>query len=316
MRSSARYAVIRAPSTREPRRLLKLITNRPLFAITWAFVAATLFSMQDAMVKWMTVGLPLLQLMFARAAVAVPIMYLVMRARLGDRALRTGRPFAHTVRALTNISAFLCHYYAVTRMPLADAIAVSLSAPLFLTALSGIFLGEPADLRRKIALVVGFVGVVVVVQPTGDVDWIGVSAALLGSALFALLGIQNRYMSATESTELMVFYGALGFLILTGATMPWVWHTPSPTEAGLMLTLGLVSLSAQFSITHAFRFAPVYVIAPIEYVVILWAVFYGWLLFADLPTSVMLAGAAIIVGSGIYIAYLERPDGAGHDRRG
>ena len=125
--------------------------------------------MQDAMVKWMTVELPLLQLMFVRAAVAVPIMFVVMRVRFGDQALRTSRPFAHTIRALTNISAFLCHYYAVTRMPLADAIAISLSAPLFVTAMSGVFLGEPADLRRKIALVVGFVGVVVVVQPTGDV---------------------------------------------------------------------------------------------------------------------------------------------------
>lgn len=289
---------------------MKLITNRPLFAITWAFVAATLFSMQDAMVKWMTVELPLLQLMFARAAVAVPIMFVVLRVRFGDQALRTSRPFAHTIRALTNISAFLCHYYAVTRMPLADAIAISLSAPLFVIAMSGVFLGEPAGLRRKIALVVGFVGVVVVVQPTGDVEWIGVGAALLGSVLFAVLGIQNRYMSATESTELMVFYGALGFLIVTGVTMPQVWHPPSPAETGLMLTLGLVSLSAQVSITHAYRFAPVYVIAPIEYVVILWAVFYGWLLFSDLPTTVMLCGAAVIVGSGIYIARLERSDQA------
>ena len=260
------------------------------------------------MVKWLTVGLPLLQLMFVRAAVAVPLMYLVMRIRYGKGALYTSRPFAHTIRSLTNISAFLCHYYAVTRMPLADAIAISLSAPLFVTAMSGIFLGEPADLRRKIALVVGFIGVVVVVQPTGDVDWIGVGAALLGSVLFAVLAIQNRYMSATESTELLVFYGALGFLIVTGVSMPQVWTPPTSQGIVLMLTLGLVSLSAQFCITHAYRFAPVYVIAPIEYVVILWAVFYGWLLFADLPTTAMLLGSAVVIGSGIYIVRLERSD--------
>ena len=258
------------------------------------------------MVKWLTLGLPLFQLMFVRAAVAVPIMFVVMRIRYGDQALRTSRPIAHTVRALTNICAFLCHYYAVTRMPLADAVAISLSAPLFVTAMSGVVLGEPADLGRKIALVVGFVGVVVVVQPTGNVDWIGVGAALLGSALFAVLALQNRYMSSTESTELLVFYGALGFLIVTGVSMPQLWTPPSPKETALMLTLGLVSLSAQFCITHAYRFAPVYVIAPIEYVVILWAVFYGWLLFSDLPTVVMLLGSAVIIASGIYIVRVER----------
>ena len=285
---------------------MKLTTNRPLFAITWAFAAAALFSVQDAMVKWLTLGLPLFQLMFVRAAVAVPIMFVVMRVRFGDQALRTSRPIAHTVRALTNISAFLCHYYAVTRMPLADAVAISLSAPLFVTALSGVVLGEPADLRQKIALVVGFVGVVVVVQPTGNVDWIGVGAALLGSVLFAVLALQNRYLSATESTELLVFYGALGFLIVTGVAMPHMWIPPSPKETALMLTLGLVSLSAQFCITHSYRFAPVYVIAPIEYVVLVWAVFFGWVLFAELPTMVMLLGSAVVIGSGVYIVRLER----------
>lgn len=258
------------------------------------------------MVKWLTEGLPLLQLMFVRALVAVPLMYAVMRVVHGTKVLHTNRRLAHALRALTNISAFLCHYYAVTRMPLADAIAISLSAPLFVTAMSGIFLGEPADLRRKLALAVGFVGVVVVVQPTGDVDWIGVGAALLGSALFAVLAIQNRYMSITESTELMVFYGALGFLVVTGIAMPSVWIPPSPSEAALMVTLGLVSLGAQFCITHAYRFSPVYVIAPIEYIVILWAIFYGWLLFSELPTIPMLCGAMVVISSGVYIVRLER----------
>ena len=285
---------------------LKFAPHRPLFAVTWALVAVTLFSLQDAMVKWLTEGLPLLQLMFVRALVAVPLLYVVIRVLHGKKGLHTNRRFAHVVRALTNISAFLCHYYAVTRMPLADAIAISLSAPLFVTAMSGMFLGEPADLRRKCALAVGFAGVVVVVQPTGNVDWIGVGAALLGSALFAVLAIQNRYMSVTESTELMVFYGALGFLIVTGIAMPSVWIPPTAGETALMFTLGLVSLGAQFCITHSYRFAPVYVIAPIEYVVILWAIFYGWLLFSNLPTLPMLCGAVIVISSGIYIVRLAR----------
>lgn len=287
--------------------------NQPLAAISWAFAAAALFSIQDAMVKWLATSLPLLQLMFVRAAIAVPITLLVLRLRSGPGSLRTARPGAHFLRALTNIGAFLCHYFAVSRMPLADATAIALSAPLFLTAMSGIVLGEPADLRRKIAVAVGFIGVVVVVQPTGNVDWLGVGAALLGSALFAALAIANRHMSATESTGLMVFYGALGFLVVTGVTMPQVWQPPSDQELFLMLTLGLVSLAAQFCITHAYRFSPVFVVAPIEYVVILWAIFYGWILFGEFPTLLMLYGVVVVVGGGLYLVRLERNPEPRHD---
>ena len=280
--------------------------NSPLTAVTWAFVASMLFAAQDALVKWLTVAVPLLELMFVRGVMAVVILALVMRLRSGSSAFRTGRPGAQVLRAITNIAAFLCHYYAIIRMPLADATALALSAPLFVTVLSGVLLGEPADLRRKIILLVGFIGVIVVVQPTGEVDWIGVGSALLGSMLFALLAIQNRYLSVTESTELMVLYGALGFLIVTGATMPVVWQEPSPGAWLLMLGLGAISLSAVFCITHAYRFAPVFVIAPIEYLVILWAVFYGWLLFAELPTLTTLIGVTFVIASGVVIVRLER----------
>lgn len=283
-----------------------LTGNRPIIAVAWAFLAAALFSMQDALVKWLAVGLPLFQLMFVRALIAVPLMWIVMRVRYGPGSLRTRKPLEHSLRALTNISAFLCHYYAVSRMPLADAVAISLSAPLFVTALSGLVLREPADFKRKVALAIGFLGMLFVVQPTGEVDWVGVGAAILGSILFATLAIWSRYLSVTESTELMVFYGASGFLIVTGVTMPFVWQSPSGWELGLMIALSLISLSAQFSTTHSFRFAPVYVVAPVEYVVIIWAVFFGWVLFGQLPTFVMLLGAAIVIGGGLYIVQLER----------
>lgn len=258
------------------------------------------------MVKWLTVVLPLFQLMFVRSIVALLIIAIVLRLRFRRGAFRTTRPGRHALRAITNVLAFLCHYYAVIVMPLADATAIALSAPLFVTAMSGVLLGEPADLRRKLIVLVGFIGVVVVVQPTGSVDWIGVGAALLGSALFALLAIQNRYMSVTESTELMVLYGALGFLLVTGFAMPSVWVSPSSSQLWLMLGLGLVSLSAVFCITHAYRFAAVFVIAPVEYIVILWAIFYGWILFAELPTATVLVGAAVVVASGVYIVCMER----------
>jgi len=277
---------------------------KPLFGAGLAFVAMSFFSIQDAMVKWLAADYILFQLLFVRSLVAVPLLLFILRFRYGQRALHTSRPQDHAIRATINFAAFLSYYFAISRMPLADVTAIALSAPLFMTALSGPLLGEPADLPRKLALLAGFVGVLIIVQPTADnIDWLGVAAALTGAMLFALLGIQTRRMASSESSELMVFYSASAFLVVTGVLMLSTWKMPVATDFALMLVLGLVSVTAQFCIVHSFRYAQVYVIAPFEYVTILWAIFLGWLLFSDLPTAIMLAGAAIVVGCGLYIVF-------------
>ncbi|MDH3694819.1 MAG: DMT family transporter [Gammaproteobacteria bacterium] len=280
---------------------------KPLLGAGLAFVAMSFFSIQDAMVKWLATDYILFQLLFVRSVVAVPLLLFILRFRYGQRALHTSRPQDHAIRATINFAAFLSYYFAITRMPLADVTAIALSAPLFMTALSGPLLGEPADLPRKLALLAGFIGVLVIVQPTADnIDWLGVAAALIGAMLFALLGIQTRRMASSESSELMVFYSASAFLVITGIIMLGTWKMPIATDFVLMFVLGLVSVTAQFCIVHSFRYAQVYVIAPFEYVTILWAIFLGWLLFSDLPTSIMLAGAAIVVGCGLYIVFRKQ----------
>lgn len=278
--------------------------SKPLLGAGLAFAAMSFFSVQDAMVKWLATDYALFQLLFVRSAVIVPLLFVVLLLRYGQRAFRTDRPHDHAIRATINFAAFLSYYFAISRMPLADVTAIALSAPLFMTALSGPLLGEPADLPRKLALLAGFVGVLIIVQPTAEhIDWLAVGAALTGATLFALLGIQTRSMSSSESSELMVFYSALAFLVVTGIIMLSVWKTPAIGEFTLMLAMGLVTVVAQFCIVHSFRYAQVYVIAPFEYVTILWAVLFGWVLFNDLPTPMMLLGAGIVIACGLYIVF-------------
>lgn len=281
--------------------------SRPLLGAALAFVAMSFFSVQDALVKWLATDYMLFQLLFVRSTVAIPLLYCVLRFRYGRRAFHTSRPQDHAIRATINFAAFLSYYFAISRMPLADVTAIALSAPLFMTALSGPLLGESADLPRKLALLAGFLGVLIIVQPTADsIDWLGVAAALTGAMLFALLGIQTRRMATTESSELMVFYAASGIFVVTGVIMLNAWKTPEIGEFALMLAMGLVSVAAQFCIVHSFRFAEVYVVAPFEYVTILWAILFGWILFSDLPTPIMLAGAALVVGCGLYIVFRKQ----------
>ncbi|MEM7207998.1 MAG: DMT family transporter [Pseudomonadota bacterium] len=281
--------------------------NRPMVGAALAFVSMSFFSIQDAYIKWLAQDFWLIQLLFFRSLVIVAVTATYLGVRYGRRGFATARTKDHALRTFFNFSAFLSYYFAVTRMPLADATAIALSAPLIMTALSGPILGEPADLPRKMALLTGFVGVLIVIQPTAEsVDWIGVGAALLGALLFALLALQTRRMSATESSELMVFYAAAAFLIVTGAMLLYRWDSATPMQYLMMLGLGVITLFAQYSIVSSYQFAAVYVIAPFEYVTILWALVLGWFVFGDLPTATMLLGAGLVVICGLAIVFLER----------
>lgn len=280
--------------------------DQPLTGALLAFCSMSLFSIQDALIKLLASNFSLFQILFVRSLVIVVPLLCILVSRHGTRALHTNRPGDHALRVSFNFFAFLSYYYAITRLPLAQTTAIALSAPLIMTALSGPLLGEHPGYRRKAVLVIGFIGVTLVVRPEfGQTDWIGIGAALLGAFLFAMLAIQNRRMSSTESTELMVFYGALTFLVVTGIMMTQSWQSPASGDLVLLGGVGVVSLFAQLLIVHATRFAAVYVLAPFEYVTILWALMLGWVFFFEIPTAMMLVGSAIIIACGLVIVKLE-----------
>ena len=133
----------------------------------------------------------------------------------------------------------------------------------------------------------------------------GSSLAIAGALLFALLAIQTRKMGRTESSELMVFYAALAFLIITGLLMLFYWETPDVNSLLLMLLLGVITLFAQYTITQAFQHGEVRVIAPFEYITVFWAVFIGWYFFTEVPTLSMFSGAFLIILAGLAIVFLE-----------
>ena len=280
--------------------------NRPLTGALLGFSAMSFFSWQDALIKLLSADYSLFQILFLRSGVIIVPLFLILVHRYGLGAFRTARPKDHAIRVAYNFVAFLSYYYAISRLELGQATAIALSAPLFMTALSGPLLGEPADMKRKLVLAAGFIGVVLVVQPDlTSTDWKGTGAALFGALMFAMLGIKTRSMSATESTELMVFFGGLTFFAVTGLIMLKLWITPSSGDLMLLFGVGLISLVAQLLIVHSYQFAAVYVIAPFEYVTILWAILLGWLFFSEIPTAIMLSGCAVVIACGLVIVHLE-----------
>ncbi len=279
---------------------------RPLTGAMLALVAMSFFSCQDALVKFLSAEYSLLQILFMRSIVVIVPLFCILFYKNRMQAFYTKRPFAHTLRVIFNLSAFLMFYYSLTRIDLAQATAIAMSAPLIMTALSGTLLGEPANSIQKIIVAIGFIGVLLVIQPfSGEFDWLGTSAVIGGAFMFAMLVIQTRKMTRTESTELMVFYAALTIFCLTALFMPALWITPTGMEWLMLFGVGIITMFAQLCIVHAYRFAPVYTIAPFEYVTILWALFFGWLIFSEIPTVFMLAGGATIVLCGLTVIHFE-----------
>ncbi|MCY3769216.1 MAG: DMT family transporter [Gammaproteobacteria bacterium] len=282
--------------------------NKPLTGAFLAFLSMSFFSCQDALIKLLAADYSLFQILFVRSIVIVIPLFVLLVFRGGKQAFYTSRCGDHAVRVLYNFMAFMSYYFAITRLPLGQVTAIALSAPLVMTALSGPLLGEHADGRKKLILAIGFIGVLLIVRPEASpVDWTGTGAALAGAFMFALLGIQTRKMSATEPTELMVFFSGLTFLMITGAIMLNQWVTPSLQDTAMLVGIGVVSLIAQLLIVHSYQFAAVYVIAPFEYVTILWAILLGLFVFSEAPTPLMLTGSVLIIGCGLVIVHLERP---------
>jgi drug/metabolite transporter (DMT)-like permease len=281
--------------------------NRPFVAIGLCLTSMTFFSVQDAMVKWLATDYWLVQLLFMRSIVIVIVVGMYIAFNQGLRGFKTYHPGHHLLRTSFNFFAFLTYYLAITQMPLAHATSIGLTAPLFMTALSGPLLGEPVGILRKLILSTGFIGVIIIIQPTADdFNLTGSLYALAGALLFALLAIQTRKMSKNESSELMVFYAALAFLIVTGIFMIFHWVTPDPKSMVLMLTLGLITVFAQYTIVHAYQYARIHIIAPFEYITVLWAVLIGWFVFSEQPTWTMYTGASLVILAGLVICWYEK----------
>jgi drug/metabolite transporter (DMT)-like permease len=247
--------------------------NAPAKGIVYMLAASATLTIMDAGVKWLTAGYPVPQIGFMRYGIGI-FVAVAMAARLGGIAtLRTRRLGGHALRSLFNLVTMLTFYYV--------------------------------GWRRWLAVVVGFIGVLIAAQPSAAGINAGALYALAAALFYALTLVTSRQLSTTESSHTILFYYSLFVILALGAGMPWVWVTPRWEDLWLIVFTGVAGSFGQFFLNQAFRYGEVSLLAPLDYSGLVWAGLLGFIVWGDVPTPVVLVGSAIIVSAGIYIVRRE-----------
>lgn len=262
-------------------------------------MAVVLFSLMAMLIKLLGARLPVVQILFVRQVVMlICIAPLIWRAF--PDALKTDRIGLHTFRVLAALFAMLTGFTALVHLPLADATAISFAKTLFVTVLAVVVLHEAVGPRRWSATLVGFVGVLVVVQPTGE----GLNAyalmALASALAVAGIMVSLRLLTRTERSITIMAYQAIALTVLLAPASLWWWVTPTPIEWLGLLGIGVFATLGQWCNVAGFRTGEAAAIAPMDYTRILFATVLGLLVFQEVPTLATLAGSALIIGATLY----------------
>src|SRR5690606_6233798 len=212
------------------------------------------------------------------------------------------------------ILSMLCFFYALTILPLADVTAINFTMPLFVTALSVPLLGETVGWRRWTAVAIGFSGILLMVRPGASILDPAILIAVASAFGYALAVICMRRLGSTERSATTTLYFTLACAVVGGIAAPFAWVPPTPTGWAALILVGLISGTGQLLMTAGYRFAPAAIVAPFDYVSMVWAVVLGFLIWGEVPTVGVLAGAALVIGSGLYILYREHRLMAGSGR--
>lgn len=264
-----------------------------------------LFSCNDALGKWLLATYSVGQMLFIRSIAAFALLAPFIW-REGFAPFRTApRPGLQVLRVLFSTLEVVMFFVAVSYLPLADTVTFYLAAPIFVTALSALFLGEQVGWRRWTAVLVGFGGVILAMRPsTAMLSWPAL-IALGGTVFFAFLMITTRMLRGTA--DIVLTAGQIGTtLIFATIAAPFGWITPSWPDLLALALLGVVATVALFCVNRSLKLAPASVVVPYQYTLIIWAIMLGYLVFGDVPDAYLISGAIIIMAAGLYIFWREQ----------
>lgn len=223
--------------------------------------------------------------------------------------LRTAHPWWHLIRGVAGSLSLLGSYYALVHLPIADATAYNFTRALFLVLLAALLLGEPFRTSRIVATVLGFGGTVIMLRPQGGLELAALVA--LGAALSTAFSVTSiKKLMRTEAPVTVIFYFSLASMVFTAIPAIPVWVMPHGDEIALLVIAGALGTANQALIVRAYRSADATVIAPFEYLQLLWAAGLGFLIFSDVPGIYTWLGAAVIVAANLLLTYWERRRGA------
>jgi drug/metabolite transporter (DMT)-like permease len=271
---------------------------------TWILLSGLFFALMISAAKFAGTRLDAFQVAFFRALFGLAaIMPFIVR--LGVDGVRTSRPWLQIARGFVGSSAMLTGFYAMVHLPLADVTAIGFANPLFMLVLAALFLGERVRLRRTLATIAGFVGVIVMLRPAGTVDPAAL-AALLSTLLAACSLVLIKTMARNDNPSTIVFYFGLFSTVISAVPAALVWVTPTWHELAVLGAMGLCATAGQSCMVRAYAAAEATLVSSFDYVRLIWACLFGYLWFGEIPDRWTLVGAGIIIASTLYLARRER----------
>lgn len=279
-------------------------------------VASTLvFAVMVTLIKLVSDRVPPGEVLFARAFFgAIPIVLLLGWRGEILQALKTRNPLGHARRALVGTISMFCWFASLTYLPLPDATAINYAGPLFGVVAAAFLLGETVRIYRWSAVAVGFIGVLIVIseQIDGfggigqDGRALGAGLALTSAVFSALAMVSVRHLTKTETTGSIVFYFSGAAAVLSLGSIPFGWVVPTPFEAALLVGAGLCGGIGQVLMTQAYRYGEASMIAPFDYVNMIWIVIIAYAVFGDVPSWPVILGSLIVIGAGVFVIWRER----------
>ena len=295
--------------------------------VSFLVLGMLIFSLQDVAVKWIGGDYPILEIVLLRSLSALPLTLLFFRFEGGQGLPTTGRHKLEYTRGLFYFLSYTSYFMGLAALPLAEIAAIKFSGPLMITFLSVVLLGETVGPRRWLALLVGFVGVLLIVRPGLATFNIGSVFILVSVLFYALAAMLTRKLQTTDSSATMAYYSSLVYLVATFILVPLVilvgdfpgahpsvaflfraWSTPSPLDGVIMAGLGLVWAGGMYFLARAYSVALASVVAPFEYVALPINVLWGFVLWQELPALRTWAGAFLALSSGLYVLYREQQE--------
>jgi drug/metabolite transporter (DMT)-like permease len=295
-----------------------------LRAIGLLVAGIALFSIQDLILKLLSGDYPLSEAMVFRSLTATPLIWLLVQFDGGSKTLFTPGTRRMIGRGFIVFAPYTLYYLALAALPIATVVALFFAAPLFITVLSVLILGEKVGTLRWSAIAIGFGGVILMARPGTDLfDWAAL-LAIAAAAAYALAMISARQLGRSETASALAFWGNLVFLLCAGllslifgsgafegathkslAFLTRAWVTPSAHDLMLMCACGVIAAIALTLLTQAYRLGEASIVASFEYSSMIWGVLYGWLFFHDWPNRTGWLGISIISAAGLFVLWRE-----------
>ncbi len=282
-------------------------------AIIAMLLGVLILSVMDAVVKWLVmhdVGVIMMLAIRGWVIITALTIYLLFISNNTNHSacsrLKTDHPWIHLMRAIIGFFAPFLFFTSLEHLPLADATAIFFCTTFFMTAGSIPILGERVGTYRWLAVIGGFIGVLMITRPGSDVFHPASLLALGAGAAYAFMVLAGRLLSRKDSTFKLVFYFNLSYTIIATALLPFFWKTPEITIVGLIVIVAILATAGHFALTTAFASAPVAIIAPYEYTALVWSILLGYLIWGELPAQLAWAGIGIITVAGLFIVWREQ----------